>query len=152
MKTWITAVSLGLITALSGCASSEDPEAARRAAKPVQDERSSFWDLFQPDRQEQTTAVNRFIWHASLDVLDFLPIQSVDPYMGTIVTGYGTAPGSSRAYRATVQIDDPALDARSLNLTLVDRNGRVVNEATTRAVEDAILLRARQLRSAQGKL
>lgn len=152
MKNWIIASTLGCAVALSGCGGSDDPEAQRRAAKPPKDERSSFWDLFQPDQQEQTTAVNRFIWHASLDVLDFLPVESVDPYMGTIITGYGTAPGSSRAYRAVVRIDDPALDARSLDLTLTDRNGRVVDAATTRAVEDAILLRARQLRSEQGRL
>lgn len=152
MKTWIIASTLGCVLALTGCGGSDDPDAARRAAQPQKDERSSFWDLFVPDQQEQTTSVNRFIWHASLDVLDFLPVESVDPYMGTIVTGYGTAPGSSRAYRAVVRIDDPALDARSLDLTLTDRNGRVLDPATTRAVEDAILLRARQLRAEQGRL
>ncbi|MEM1373994.1 MAG: DUF3576 domain-containing protein [Pseudomonadota bacterium] len=91
-------------------------------------------------------AVNRYIWNASLDVLNFLPIQTVDPFTGVIVTGFGTPPGGGRAYRATVLVSDPALDARSLKLSLVTRSGPA-SPATIRAVEDAILTRARQLRT-----
>ena len=99
----------------------------------------------------ETVAVNRYLWAASLDVLNFLPVQSVDPFTGVISTGYGTPPGGSRAYRATVYITDPALDARALNVALQTRNGPVAAE-TQRAVEDAILSRARQLRSGDGQL
>ena len=80
-------------------------------------------------------------------MLDFLPVQSVDPFSGVIVTGYGTPPGGGRAYRATVYIKDPALDARSLNVSIQTRGGPVAT-GTQRAVEDAILTRARQLRTA----
>ena len=96
-------------------------------------------------------AVNRYLWAASIDVLNFLPIESVDPFTGVISTGYGTPPGGSRSYRATIYITDPALDARSLNLSLLTRSGPASVE-TTRAVEDAILSRARQLRIADGSL
>jgi len=89
--------------------------------------------------------VNKYLWNAALDVLAFLPIQSADPFTGVIVTGFGTPPGGGRAYRATILIRDPALDARSLNLAILTRNGPA-NAATIRAVEDAILTRARQLR------
>ncbi len=89
--------------------------------------------------------VNRYIWTASLQVLDFLPIQSADPFTGVISTGYGVPPGGGRAYRATILISDPALDARSLNLALATQSGPV-DAGTRRAVEDAILSRARQLR------
>ncbi|MEM6277305.1 MAG: DUF3576 domain-containing protein [Pseudomonadota bacterium] len=91
-------------------------------------------------------AVNRYIWNASLDVLSFLPIQSVDPFTGVIVTGFGTPPGGGRDYRATILVSDPALDARSLKLSLVTRSGPA-SPATIQAVEDAILTRARQLRT-----
>ena len=97
-------------------------------------------------RGGDTVAVNRFLWNASLDVLSFLPIQTVDPFTGVIVTGFGTPPGGSRAYRATILVTDPALDARSLKVSLVTRSGPAA-PATVRAVEDAILTRARQLRS-----
>ncbi|MEM1237977.1 MAG: DUF3576 domain-containing protein [Pseudomonadota bacterium] len=91
-------------------------------------------------------AVNRYIWNASLDVLSFLPIQTVDPFTGVIVTGFGTPPGGSRDYRATVLVTDPALDARSLKVSLVTRSGPASEETVT-AVENAILTRARQLRT-----
>ena len=94
--------------------------------------------------------VNKYIWNAALDVLNFLPIESIDPFTGVIVTGYGTPPGGGRPYRATIYVQDPALDARSLNVALQSRGGPVSAD-TVRAVEDAILTRARQMRIADGK-
>ena len=113
---------------------------------------TTIWDAFGPQYNEQKVQVNRYIWAASLDVLDFLPVQSVDPFTGVILTGYGTPPGGRQAYRATVHVRDPALEARSLSLALQTRNGRSVSPETLRAVEDAILSRARQMRIADGKL
>ncbi len=106
---------------------------------------TSVFDLFKRKDTGTTVKVNRYLWNASLDVLNFLPIQSVDPFTGVIVTGYGRPPGGGRAYRATVYIKDPALDARSLNVAMATRGGPVA-AGTQRAVEDAILARARQLR------
>ncbi|WP_170383941.1 DUF3576 domain-containing protein [Ruegeria atlantica] len=114
--------------------------------------RSTIWDLFKGADAEQITSVNRYLWTASLDVLNFLPVQEVDPFTGVIVTGYGTPPGGGRQYRATVHISDPALAARSLSVSLQTSGGAPVSAATTRAVEDAILSRARQLRIADNKL
>ncbi len=102
-------------------------------------------------RGAESVAVNRYLWAASIDVLNFLPIESVDPFTGVIVMGYGAPPGGTRAYRATVYITDPALDARALNVALQSRNGPVAAE-TQRAIEDAILSRARQIRIADGAL
>lgn len=116
------------------------------------EERETIWDLFSnSDNPNTTIEVNKYLWAASLEVLNFLPIESVDPFSGVIVTGYGTPPGGGRAYRATVKIQDPALDARSLKLALATRSG-AVSTSTVRAVEDAILTRARQLRIRDGKL
>ena len=113
--------------------------------------RSSIWDVFGPNRTEQTVQVNRYIWAASLDVLSFLPVQEADPFTGLIITGYGNPPGGGRSYRATVHISDPALEARALKVSLQSQGGSV-SPATARAVEDAILSRARQLRIADNKL
>ena len=116
-------------------------------------ERGTLWDLFaNNDDPNVTVQVNKYIWNASLDVLSFLPVQSADPFSGVIVTGYGVPPGGRRAYRATVLIQDPALDARSLNLSLVTRGGSSAPRETVQAVEDAILTRARQLRIRDGRL
>jgi hypothetical protein len=99
-----------------------------------------------------TLKVNKYLWNASLDVLNFMPIEAADPFTGTIAMGYGRPQGGGAAYRATVYITDPALDARSLRVALQGSGGRAVSTATARAVEDAILTRARQLRIADGKL
>ena len=93
----------------------------------------------------ESVAVNKYLWAAAIDVLSFLPIEAVDPFTGVIIFGYGTPPGGGKAYRATVHISDPALDARSLSVALQSRSGAVAAE-TQRAVEDAIMARARQLR------
>lgn len=118
---------------------------------PVDYNQSSIWDVFGPDKGDRTVNVNRYIWAATLDVLDFLPVQSVDPFTGVIITGYGNPPGSGRSYRATIHISDPALEARSLNVSLQGKGG-AISPATSRAVEDAILSRARQLRISDNKL
>ncbi len=99
----------------------------------------------------ESVAVNRYLWAASIDVLNFLPIESVDPFTGVIVFGYGRPPGAAQAYRGTVYIKDPALDARSLNVSLSTQSGPVARE-TQRAIEDAILSRARQIRSGDSRL
>lgn len=146
---------------LSSCGGSlpPDTDAAPKNSQTTGDERdqargegTSVFDLFNRPDTETQVSVNKYLWTASLEVLDFLPVQSVDPFTGVIVTGYGTPPGGGTSYRATVLIDDPALDARSLNVALQTRGSKAVNVATSRAVEDAILSRARQLRITDNKL
>ncbi len=128
-----------------------DQRARLEQVTPVR-KRSTIWDLFgSQDDTNITIGVNKYLWQASLEVLNFLPVQSADPFSGVLVTGFGTPPGGGRAYRATVYVQDPALDARSLKIALVSQAGPV-DAATVRAVEDAILTRARQLRIRDGKL
>ena len=123
----------------------ENPQTIARAERAAS-RQSSVFDLFaNADDPNVTLQVNRYLWAATLDVLNFLPVQNADPFSGVIQFGYGTPPGGTRAYQATVLIQDPALDARSLNLSLRTRGGAVDRE-TQRAIEDAILTRARQLR------
>ena len=113
---------------------------------PANSERSSLFDLFgNNDDPNVTLEVNRYLWIASMQMLDFLPIESADPFSGVIVMGYGTPPGGRTPYRATVYVQDPALDARSLKVALATRGGPASTD-TVRAVEDAILTRARQIR------
>lgn len=158
-----TAAILALALALAGCggrmggwfgASAENREAAGRVAdREILEERrrasgttDSIWDLFTSRRNNDATVnVNRYLWVAALEVLDFLPVETVDPFTGVIATGFGTPPGGGRPYRATVHVTDAALDARSLNVALITRTGPASPD-TVRAVENAILSRARQLR------
>ena len=89
--------------------------------------RDTIFDLFDNnDDPNVTVEVNRYIWNATLEILDFMPIEAADPFSGVIVYGYGTPPGGGRAYRATVYVPDPALDARSLRVALQGRGGGAV--------------------------
>ena len=108
------------------------------------DDNGRLGDLFKSGSDE-IGSVNKYLWQASLEVLSFLPINSADPFSGIIVFGKGKAPGSSQSYDATVYVSDPALDARSLSVTVRSSNGTVSSEAK-REIERAILSRARQLR------
>jgi hypothetical protein len=108
------------------------------------DDNGRLGDLFKSGSDE-IGSVNKYLWQASIEVLSFLPINSADPFSGIIVFGKGKAPGSLQSYDATVYISDPALDARSLSVTVRSSNGSVSSEAK-REIELAILSRARQLR------
>lgn len=122
-------------------------------ASPMTKPTGKLGDLFSKSTDPNTAVrVNKYIWNAALDVLNFLPVESVDPFTGVIVTGYGTPPGGGRAYRATIYVQDPALDARSLNIAMESKGGGPVAVETVRAIEDAILTRARELRIQDGKL
>ncbi len=145
------AIALAALVALAGCsggaptAETED-HLLDPVERNVKSQGTSLWDAFRKKNSDVNVAVNRFIWNASLEVLNFLPVESVDPFTGVIVTGYGTPPGGGRAYRATIYVKDPALEARSLVVAMQTKGGRPVSAGTQRAVEDAILSRARQLR------
>jgi hypothetical protein len=108
--------------------------------------RETIFDLFRNSEDPNSTvAVNRYLWNAALDILNFMPVEAADPFSGIIQFGFGTPPGGSTAYRATVYVQDPALEARSLRVSVESRGG-AVNRDVTRQIEDAILTRARQLR------
>ena len=139
----LAALALGGCGGLSGGASEEDLVDAGLVVDP---QRETIFDLFDNrDDPNTTVEVNRYLWNASLEILDFMPIEAADPFSGVIVYGFGTPPGGGTAYRGTVHITDPALDARALRVALQSRGGAVSRE-TTRQIEDAILTRARQLR------
>lgn len=94
---------------------------------------------------DEIGSVNKYLWQASLEILNFLPLKSADPFSGIISFDKGSAPGSSQIYNATIYISDPALDVRSLNVSLRNSNG-TVSSGVVREIENAILSRARQLR------
>ena len=127
--------------------------AAEPAAVVPAPKEEKIWDMLSANSDANVTInVNKYIWNSTLDVLSFLPVVTIDPFTGLIVTGYGTPPGGGTAYRATVLLQDPALDARSLKLALYTRSGAAVSLETLRLVENAILTRARQMRLVDSKL
>lgn len=158
MRCFTRIAVLGAGLALAGCGlggpqkTHDEAVAESMRQAGVETDGGSLFDLFSNQADPNTTVeVNKYIWKAALEVLNFLPIESADPFSGVLVTGFGTPPGGGTPYRATILVQDPALDARSLKIALATRGG-AASPATTRAVEDAILTRARQLRLADAKL
>ena len=151
----LTVAAAATLAACAGDAERNRELALERRAQEQEISDESFFDLFR-DRgdADRQVAVNRYLWQASLDVLSFLPIEAADPFSGVLVTGWGNVSGSG-AYRVTVYISDPALDARALKVAGFRSagGGRAVpvGEAENRALEDAILTRARQMRIAQAE-
>jgi len=101
--------------------------------------------------------VNSFLWRASLDTMSFMPLASADPFGGVIITDWYTPPEvRDERFKVTVYILGRELRADGLRASvfrqLQGAGGNWVDagvEPQTGAdLENAILVRARQLRIA----
>lgn len=137
----------GAGAALAACGSSGDRRAARDAGLPAY--------VLGGKGAAQATTVNRYLWAASLETLDFLPVFSADPIAGLIITDWYQNPEApDEQFKVTVYILDTALRADALRVSVFRRErtpeggwrDAAVNPATSREIENAILTRARQLR------
>jgi hypothetical protein len=107
---------------------------------------------------EAGIGVNSYLWRASLDTLNFMPLASADPYGGVIITDWYTdAAAPNERFKATVYILDTRLRADALNVSIfrqTNNNGQwadaAVDPDTEIQIENAILTRARQLRLSSG--
>ncbi len=105
---------------------------------------------------KMTLGVNQYLWHASLDTLRFMPLQSADPFGGVIITEWYSAPElPNERMRVTVYILDRNLRADGLKIAVFRQTRSAdgwidaqVNPDTATKLEDAILTRARELRLA----
>ena len=105
-------------------------------------------------------AVNAYLWRASLDTINFIPLVSADPFGGVIITDWYT-PAESPNERMKVQITilDRELRADGVRVSVFKQQSSpkaggcidaAVDPHTNTEIENAILTRARQLRIAQG--
>ncbi|MBS0275787.1 MAG: DUF3576 domain-containing protein [Proteobacteria bacterium] len=100
--------------------------------------------------------VNSYLWHATLDTLSFMPLHSADPFGGVIITDWYSDPSNpNERMRVTVYILDRRLRADGIKISAFRQtrsaDGWVdaqVNPDTANKLEDAILVRARELRLA----
>lgn len=145
------------------CAVSVSGCGGNRAARTFQsqDSAESGFRLFR--RAPAATAVgqaggigvNAYLWRASLDTLAFMPLTSADPYGGLIITDwYANPEKADERFKATVYILDTRLRADGLNVSLAKQvltgNGWQdvsATPSTEESIENAILTRARQLRT-----
>jgi hypothetical protein len=170
-KRLIAFFSLALASAflLTACGDSQTvfPDKKRGETSPVYGERKDttvFGDggLFGPKRKKEEEAgggigVNAYLWRASLDTLNFMPLASADPFGGVIITDWYSPPETpSERFKMNVYILDRALRADGIRVTAFrqtrDPSGNWVDmkvEAKTATdIENSILTRARQMRLA----
>lgn len=119
------------------------------------DNRNAGLPSYSTGSGSQATTVNRYLWAASLETLDFLPVFSADPIAGLIITDWYVNPEApAERFKTSVYILDRALRADALRVSVFRQERQedgtwidaTVNPATSREIENAILTRARQLR------
>ena len=104
--------------------------------------------------------VNSYLWRASLDTINFIPLASADPFGGVIITDWYT-PAETPNERMKVQVTilDRELRADGVRVSVFKQQtspkggtwvDAQVDPRTNIDIENAILTRARQLRIAQG--
>jgi hypothetical protein len=180
----IRVLLLGLVAlAVAGCGDSEGVTEKRSGASGDRNKRDATQGLGGRNREEGSlfgpgglfgtkannakdssgtgVAVNAFLWRASLDTINFIPLVSADPFGGVIITDWYT-PAESPSERMKVQITilDRELRADGVRVSVFKqqqgaRTGATwvdaqVDPRTNTEIENAILTRARQLRIAQG--
>ena len=129
------------VTLLAGCGSLGGKGKARAQAQKL------------AAAQAPNIGVNSFLWRASLETLNFMPLAQVDPFGGVIVTDwYASAEAPQERFKANVYILDTNLRADALK-TSISKQTRstsgwedaAVDADTARQIENAILTRAREL-------
>ncbi len=133
--------SLLAVTLLAGCGSLGGKGKARAEAQKLS------------AAQSPNIGVNSFLWRASLETLNFMPLAQVDPFGGVIVTEwYASAEAPQERFKANVYILDTNLRADALKTSIFKQTrstsgweDAAVDADTARQIENAILTRAREL-------
>lgn len=106
-------------------------------------------------KESERLRINAYLWRAALDTLEFMAIASTDATGGIILTDWYINPAlPNERMKVTVRILDPHLRSDALDVSVVRevRNSQdswlsaPVKAGTVARMEDAILLRARQIR------
>jgi hypothetical protein len=118
------------------------------------------FDLFGGDKSKEQASgltVNAYLWRGALDTVSFMPLTSVDPFGGVILTDWYSQPDSKERLKLTVLILDRVLRADGVKVKAFKQvqtaKGHWVDAAVAPGVatklEETILMRARQLKLAQ---
>ena len=139
MNKYVFSAAAAALFALAGCQSGRHASADAQVAA------------------ENVGTVNPYLWRASLDTFQNMPIQSTDPIGGLIVYDWKSFPGSeNERIKATVYILDTRLRADGVKVAVfrqVNQDGTwvdaPVDPETSMQLENAILDRARNLKNSQ---
>jgi hypothetical protein len=107
---------------------------------------------------DNVLSINTFLWRASLETINFMPIAQADPFGGVILTDWYSAPQTpNQRYKLNVLITDKQLRASGVKASMFKEERAnatakweavTVAKEDTRKIEDAILARAREMRIA----
>ena len=105
--------------------------------------------------QAGTIGVNSYLWRAALDTITFMPVASADPFGGVIITDWhAPAATPNERFKMNIYILGRALRADGVRVSVFRqvRDGTDWRDAPTTPgantkIEDAILMRARQIRN-----
>lgn len=107
--------------------------------------------------EEISGGANPYLWRASLDTLQALPLESADPYGGTIIYDWHSfQDATNERIKATVYILDSRLRADGVKVSVfrqVNQDGVWADAGTDPEtgiqLENAILVRARNLKASE---
>ena len=120
--------------------------------------------LFGKDKEisNQTTnlgmPINPYLWKASLNTIDFMPLSSTDPFAGTIITDWYTAE-TNQGERCKLNIFINGKDLKTENLKVSSfcqtlKNNQWVNEPSNKdentKLENVILNEAKKIKLSTG--
>ena len=102
--------------------------------------------------------VNQFLWKASIETINFMPLSSVDPMSGTIITDWYTSePNVNERCKLNVFVNGQELKAGNLKVLSFCQKynaGKWVNKSSDATInnklENAILNKAKKIRLSSG--
>jgi len=157
MRILILAAGVCLLAACSSDNSTVSVQSSAKSGGIV----SWLWPFGGDSSDDQPTdvpqlGVNSYLWRATLDTLNFMPLASADPVGGVVISDWFAAPDKPDEHiKVTVYILDKRLRADALKVSVFRQvrnpNGWTdaqVNPDTGIKLENAILARARELRLA----
>jgi hypothetical protein len=115
-------------------------------------------DLLNDDKQTASIGmgmpINPYLWKASLETINFMPLSSADPFAGLIITDWYSQNNTNERCKINIFIRGVELKTSNLKVnsfcqTLSDTNNWVSNEPDIKVnaqIENAILNKAKKLK------
>ena len=99
--------------------------------------------------------INSLLWRASIDIVNNLPLEKIDPKSGVIITDWYEIPEDKNfRYKINIYFISPDLSAMSIDVSVIREKlseniwiNDGVSEELSNKIEDLILTRAKELRN-----
>ena len=117
----------------------------------------SITNLYNDSSNLSSMPINELLWKSTLDTLDFMVFEKIDPFGGIIITDWFINQNNEKfRNKITVSFSSSELRATSIKVGVIrekfDNNQWVsdgYSDGLARKIEDLILSRARELRNSK---